>query len=149
MRGVQEGTLQPTVLVHEAWLRIDVGADHGFENRGHFLGVAARAMRSVVVDHARAKRAAKRGGGAAPSSLDEVVAYLEAGNTDLLDLHQALEEMERDDPQLVRVVELRFFGGLSNPEVAAALDTSVSTVERAWRTARARLHQRLGESGEP
>ena len=71
-------------------------------------------------------------------------AFLESDDTDLVDLHQALEEMERDDPQLVRVVELRFFAGLGNREIASALDTSLSTVERAWRLARARLHKRLG-----
>jgi len=149
MRGLQGGTLHPTALVHEAWLRLESAGDAGFENRGHFLGVAARAMRSVVIDHVRAKRAVKRGGGDTPSRLDEVVAHLEAEDTDLLDLHHALEELEHDDPELGRVVELRFFGGLTHDDVAAALGCSTSTVERAWRVARARLHKRLVGKPEP
>ena len=137
-------TLQPTALVHEAWMRLVGKSERAYESRSHFLCVAAKAMRSILVDHVRAKRARKRGGDLAESALDEAVLFLESGNTDLLDLEEALAGLERDDPELARVVELRFFGGLSQPEVAAAMGVSLSTVERSWRIARARLHRSLG-----
>ncbi|MBK8180944.1 MAG: sigma-70 family RNA polymerase sigma factor [Planctomycetes bacterium] len=141
-------TLQPTALVHEAWIRLIGQAERTFVNRQHFLCVASKAMRSVLVDHVRAKRAMKRGGEHVRVDLDEAVAYLEAGETDLLDLEQALTELEQDDPELARVVELHFFGGLSQSEVSEVLGVSLSTVERSWRIARARLHRRMaGEAG--
>jgi RNA polymerase sigma factor (TIGR02999 family) len=139
-------TLQPTALVHEAWIRLVSSAERTYENRGHFLCVASKAMRSVLVDHARGKRARKRGGDHEVRGLDEAVAYLEGGNTDLLDLDDALLELERDDPELCRMVELRFFGGLSQPEVASALGISLSSAERMWRIARARLHRKMGST---
>ncbi|MCC6410002.1 MAG: sigma-70 family RNA polymerase sigma factor [Planctomycetes bacterium] len=142
LRGARGETLQPTALVHEAWLRL-ADAD-AFSDRRHFFAVASKAMRSVLVDHVRAKRTQKRGGGEQASPLDETVAHLEAGETDLLDLNVALEELEREDPELARLVELRFFGGLSHEEVAAAEGTSLSTIERRWRLARAWLARRLG-----
>jgi RNA polymerase sigma factor (TIGR02999 family) len=140
--GARGGTLQPTALVHEAWLRLQGGTGE-FASSRHFLGVASKAMRSVLVDHARARHTAKRGGGEAPGVLDEAVAWLEAGEVELLDLDAALEALERDDPELARVVELRFFGGLSHEEIAAAEGCSLSTVERRWRLARARLRRDL------
>jgi RNA polymerase sigma factor (TIGR02999 family) len=147
LRGERGGTLQPTALVHEAWLKL-AGAED-FADRRHFFAVASRAMRSVLVDHVRARRAQKRGGDERPTALDETVAFLEAGETDLLDLNVALEELERDDPELARLVELRFFGGLSHEEIAAAEGASLSTIERRWRLARARLAQRLGGGATP
>lgn len=140
-------TLQPTALVHEAWLRLLGGAPANYESRGHFLGVAARAMRSILVDHVRRKRAEKRGGGRASEPLDEAVAAIESGSADLLDLDLALEELEADDPELARLVELRFFAGLSHEELAQVEGVSLSTIERSWRLARARLHRRLGRGG--
>lgn len=142
LRGMRGATLQPTALVHEAWLKI-AGRDD-FANRGHFLGVAGKAMRSVLVDHVRRKRAQKRSGGEARCELDEAVAFLEAGEVDLLDLDLALAELQADDPLLVGVVEMRFFGGMTNAEIAAVQGCSESTIERAWRVARAWLRQRLG-----
>lgn len=147
--GPQRGqTMQPTALVHEAWLKL-AGGDGTFQNRGHFLGVAGKAMRSVLVDHVRRKRAHKRGGDAATTPLDEAVAFLEAGEVDLLDLDGALAELAADDPVLARIVEMRFFAGMTNLEIAAFEGCSESTVERAWRAARARLRSRLGGGGAP
>ena len=140
-------TLQPTALVHEAWIRLVAGAERSFENRRHFLGVASKAMRTVLVDHVRSKRSLKRGGHVDVHPLDEAVAELEVGDTDLLDLEAALQELERDDPELARAVEMRFFGGLSHPDIATTLGVSLSTVERNWRIARARLHRALAPGG--
>jgi len=132
--------------VHEAWLRL-AGGDGDFANRGHFLGVAAKAMRSVLVDHVRQRRSEKRGGGAPTTPLDEAAAFLEADEVDLLDLDEALGELERDEPDLARWVELRFFSGMTVPEIAVVDAVSESTVERGWRYARARLRSRLGGGG--
>ncbi len=136
-------TLQPTALVHEAWIRMVAGGERSYHNRGHFLCVASKAMRSVLVDHVRARRASKRGSDPAPDDLDAAVACLEAGEMDLLDLEQALEELERHDRELARMVELRFFGGLSHPDLSSVLGVSLSTVERHWRVARAFLRGRM------
>ncbi|MBL8750012.1 MAG: RNA polymerase subunit sigma-70 [Planctomycetes bacterium] len=147
LRGLRGSTLQPTALVHEAWLKL---AGHGgYSGREHFLGVAGKAMRSVLVDHVRGRRAAKRGGDAVRRELDDAVAFYENGEVDLIDLDEALGELERDDPQLARWVEMRFFGGLANHEIAAVEGCSESTIERGWRAARARLAQRLGAGGGP
>ena len=142
LRGMRGETLQPTVLVHEAWMKL-VGSGSDFVGRQHFLGVAGKAMRSVLVDHVRKKRSQKRGGDVRQTPLDESVAFLEAGEVDLLDLDAALLELERTDSDLARWVELRFFGGMTNAEVAALEGVSESTVERGWRFARAHLRQRL------
>ena len=128
-------------------MRLVGRADRSYASRSHFLSVASKAMRSTLVDHVRARRASKRGADPPRNGLDEVVASLEAGDTDLLDLEQALVELERDDPELARLVELHFFGGLSQPEVARVLGVSLSTVERSWRVARAWLHRRLDREG--
>lgn len=142
LRGMKGHTLQPTALVHEAWLRL-AGADADYASRNHFLGVAAKAMRSVLVDHVRRSRAEKRGGDRRRTTLDEVVLFLERDEVDLLDLDAALHELAREDESLANLVELRFFSGLSHPEIAAVERCSLSTVERGWRLARAFLHQRL------
>ena len=136
-------TLQPTALVHEAWLRLDLDAEKEFENRRHFLGAASRAMRSVLVDHVRARRTRKREESSVTRALDETVAHLERGEADLLDLNEALEELERDDPELGRLVELRFFGGLSHEEIGRVLDCSERTVTSEWAMAKAWLHREL------
>ena len=146
LRGLRGQTLQPTALVHEAWMKIAAaGAD--FASREHFLSVAAKAMRSVLVDYVRKKRTDKRGGRSQRTPLDETIAFLEAGEIDLLDLDAALQELHRDDPNLVRWVEMRFFSGMTHAEIAAVENCSESTVDRGWRTARARLRSRLA-SGE-
>lgn len=139
-------TLQPTALVNEAWLRLVGGNLGDFQGRRHFLRVAATAMRHILVDHARAKNQIKRGKRAnvAPESLDLVMAVFEERSLDVLALHEALEKLTEFDERMARVVELRFFGGHSMPEVAEILDVSATTVERVWRLARAWLQREMG-----
>ena len=136
-------TLAPTVLVHEAYLRFADRPAPNAVNRQHFFGIAARAMRHIVIDHVRRARAQKRGGGAPlPLDSDLAVAH-EKPPTDLIALDTALTELERLDLRQARVVELRFFAGLELNEIAALLDTSERTVKRDWQKARAFLSARL------
>lgn len=139
-------TLQATALVHEAWVRLlGSGTGGGFEGREHFLRTAAQVMRRVLVDHARARNAEKRGSGRAHHvELDDVVERFEAQGTQLVELDDALKELMRVDEELARVVELRTFGGLTVSEVAAALDISKATAERRLRLARIWLARALG-----
>jgi RNA polymerase sigma factor (TIGR02999 family) len=134
-------TLQPTALVHEAYLRL-VGSDGaGWENRAHFFGAAARAIRRILVDRARA-----RGGGNRPLRLDTDAPLAEPGpSLDLLALDEALAKLASIDAHKARVVELRFFGGLSVDETAAALGVSASTVDRDWAFARSWLHRAMSD----
>ena len=140
-----EHTLGPTALVHAVWMRLlsDGERTPEFEGREHFMRLAARAMRRVLVDHARARNASKRGGEYRSQPLDEVVATLEERAPDLLALDDALAKLEESDPDLARLVELRFFAGLSIAETAAALGLSTATVERHWRVARMWLRRYL------
>ena len=140
-------TLQPTALVNEAWLRLAGPADGGFANREHFLGVAARAMRSALVDHARRRGSAKRAGGRERVPLEHVLELFEEHSSDLLALDEALTRLAAMDPELGRIVELRFFGGLSVEETAHALVCSESTVVRGWRVARLWLQGELASDG--
>jgi len=143
MQGAEQ-TLQPTALVHEAYLRL-VRRTESWENRGHFLGYAARAMRSVLVDHARAKRRAKRGGGLEREPLHAAAAWFEENRIDLLALDEALQRLAKEDPRQHRIVELRFFAGLENAEVARVLSVSPATVERDWAVARAWLYRYMSD----
>lgn len=136
-------TFGPTALVHEAWLRITHGNASTWSHRAHFFGAAAQAMRRILVEHARARRARKRGAGHDPVSLDDCE-FVPPDPDQLLDLDAALRQLELDHPREARVVLLRYFGGLQVDEVAAALDVSIGTVERDWRLARARLQRLLG-----
>jgi RNA polymerase sigma factor (TIGR02999 family) len=138
-------TLQATALVNEAVLRLFRGTDVQWESRAHFLRTAATAMRHVLVDHARAKRAGKRGGGAGALPLDEALDFFEESTPDLLALDEALEELGQMDEKLLRIVELRFFGGLTAAEAGEVLGVTSRTVERGWATARTWLRQKLGE----
>lgn len=140
-----EHTLQPTALVHEAWMRLVGGQGTEWEGRQHFLRVASRAMRNVLVDHARARRAERRGGDRGREPFDAAVELYEEGGVDLVALSDALEQLEGVDPELLRIVEMRFFGGLQNREVAEALGTSLRSVERGWATARAWLRGALDD----
>ena len=140
-------TLQPTALVHEAWLRI-AGPGAGFDDRAHFLAVAARAMRNLLVDHARARSAEKRGRRAEISPADALVAVFEQRSLDLVAIDAALEKLARIDVELLRVVELRFFAGLSIAETATVLGVSTPTVERSWRSARAWLRREVPDARE-
>ncbi len=137
-------TLQPTALVHEAYLRL-IGLQRiDFASRQHFLAVAGRLMREILVDHARRKRAAKRGGDAGRVTLRDDLVGVAPGPLDLLDLDAALAELARIDERRARVVELRCFAGLTLEEAAAALDVSPRTAKRLWRGAKAWLASRLG-----
>ena len=127
----REYTLQATALVNEAYLRM-VDQKAPWESRGHFFSVAAMAMRRILVDHARRRSAAKRGGGQAALALDEAVAMFEERSVNLLALDEALTRLAALDPEKSRMVELRFFAGLTIPEVADILNTSHATVERDW-----------------
>jgi RNA polymerase sigma factor (TIGR02999 family) len=137
-------TLDTTALVHEAWLKLEGGAG-AFESRGHYLAVAATAMRQIVVDHARKRLAGKRGG-AAPvtASISRVVDGSTPKLDELLAIDAALGKLEALDPRLARVVELRFFAGLEEAEIASALSVDVRTVRRDWRKARAFILAELG-----
>lgn len=146
MRGNRAHTLQPTALVHEAWLKFAAALDGGASprDRQHFLAVAATAMRQVLINHARDRRAQKRGGGdVARVPLDECVDAIEAQTGDLVDLHDVLERFTKDHPRPAQVVEMRVFGGMLVEEVAAALDLAESTVKADWRFARAWLQRAL------
>jgi len=148
MRGQHQAhTLQPTALVHEAWLKLVGGDSAHFRDRGHFLAFASRAMRSVLVDSARARDSAKRGGGVERVPLDSTIAEYEQSGVELLELDDALLRLADQEPELVAVVELRFFGGLTMEDVAEVLDVSLSTAERRWRMARIWLRSELGGDG--
>ncbi len=136
-------TLQPTALVHEAYVRLFEGGPPDLEGRVHFVRLAARAMRNVLIDHARARRADKRGAGERKEALDRTLAYVEESTVEALDLEAALSRLERLDEELARIVELRFFGGLTVPEIAELERLSVPTVERRWRVARSWLRGEL------
>jgi RNA polymerase sigma factor (TIGR02999 family) len=137
-------TLQPTALVHEAYLRLSASSAPSWESRAHFFGAAARAIRCILVDRARARRSARHGEGARARSLDTVGEIaLPESRSDFLALDEALERLAHADAQKARVVELRFFAGLTVDETAAALGLSASTVARDWRFARIWLHREL------
>lgn len=138
-------TLQPTALVHEAYLRLIDTNNVRWQNRAHFFGAAAQAMRRILVDHARQHAAAKRGGAEHRVTLDESVALAEQRDVDLLLLDDALDRLEEMDVQKSRMVELRFFGGLSLEETAEVMGVSEATVTRQWRTTRAWLHRELSK----
>lgn len=140
-------TLQPTALVHEAFMRL-VGRDQkGWENRGHFFFAASRAMRDILVENARAKGRIKRGGDRLRLDLDHLSVAVDAPGDDLLLLDEALKKMERKYPWEHRIVMLRFFAGMTNEETARAIDAPLRTVERDWRFARAWLHGELNADG--
>jgi len=140
-------TLQSTALVHEAYLRLMKQGPAEVENRGHFMAVASRLMRQILVDHARGHRAAKRGGGL-KLELKEDMGLQSAPSVDLVTLDNALNELARLDPQQNRIVEMRFFGGLSIEETADVIGISRTTVKREWATARAWLRREVGKAEE-
>jgi RNA polymerase sigma factor (TIGR02999 family) len=142
-RQRRDHTLQPTALVHEAYLRLMGGPDAPWKHRAHFFGAASRAMRSILVDFARSRRAQKRGGGKGRIPIDERVPSEPRDPDDVIAVHEALEKLEAIDPQGSRVVELRFFGGLTAAETARVLEVAESTVYRAWEHARTWLYREI------
>lgn len=136
--------LEPTALVHEAWLRIRGGIGEEWNHRSHFFGAAAQAMRRILVEEARRRSVHQRASAGEPPPAESLPLVLPDA-AELLDLDAALQSLEASHPRLARVVELRYFGGLAIAEIAAALDVSVGTVERDWRLARARLQRLLGD----
>ena len=140
-------TLQPTALVHEAYLRLVDEGQVNWESRAHFFGIAARVMRRILVDHARRLATAKRGAGARRISLTEAGDIPQASSVDLLALDDALSRLSDDYPRQGKVVELKFFGGLSSAEIGEALQTPLRSIERDWEFARAWLRHRMGTPG--
>jgi RNA polymerase sigma factor (TIGR02999 family) len=136
-------TLQPTALVNEAYLRLALQNQPRANDRVQFLAVASHLMREVLIDYARTRNRAKRGGGLAPIQVEDFDQLAAAGEVDLLALDEALDGLERIDSQQRRIVEMRYFGGLSIEETAQVLGVSPATVKRDWRMARAWLHREL------
>lgn len=141
------GSIQPTVLAHEAYLKL-AGAEVDYRGRTHFLAVASRAMRMVVIDTLRAAGRAKRGGGGQQATLDEGMAVQERSET-LLELDDVLSRLEAQDERKARIVEMHYFGGLSYGEIAVEMGLSEATVDRELRMAKAWLKSALGRSKEP
>jgi RNA polymerase sigma factor (TIGR02999 family) len=142
-------TLQPTALVHEAYIRLVGKEDPGWENRGHFFAAAAEAMRRILVDHARTKQADKRGGDWERISLEFVGNLSGAAPDEVLLLDETLADLMRQDPLSGKLVELRCFAGLSMEEAAAAVGVSTATAYRHWSFARAWLHSRISDRRPP
>jgi RNA polymerase sigma-70 factor, ECF subfamily len=139
-------TLQATALVHEAYIRLVDWKNVSWQNRAHFFAVAAQLMRKILVDHARAKKAEKRGGEHQRLALDEAVSYPARRDIDLLALDDALRSLEELDNLQANIVELRFFGGLTIEETAHALGISPATVKREWTVAKAWLHREISRN---
>ena len=147
-RERREHTLQSTALVHEAWLRlIDQNHVH-WQNRAQFFGIAAEMIRRILIDHARNRQAAKRGDGAIKLSLDEALGAPDRRDFDLVALDDALEDLAKLDPKQGKLVELRFFAGLSIEESAEVLGVSPATVKREWAVAKAWLYRELSARGQ-
>jgi len=130
-------TLQPTALVHEAWLRLVGDGDRNWENRAHFFGAAAEAMRRILIENARHKSRLKRGGGQVRVDIDEIELANTTPDDKILLIDEALEKLRAEDPDKAKIVVLKFFGGLTNQEVAHSLSVTERTVERQWAFAKA------------
>ncbi len=141
-------TLQPTALVNEAYLRLVGKTDLRLENRRHFFFAAARAMRDILVEHARARARLRRGGGRRRVPLDEDAATYDPALDDVLAVHEALQELEKEDPVKAEIVNLRYFAGMTADEAAAVLGMSESTLHRHWRVTNAWLKSRLAAAAD-
>jgi RNA polymerase sigma factor (TIGR02999 family) len=148
LAGQRGHTLQPTALVHEAYLRMVSRNSRPWQNRMHFFAFAAQMMRQILVDHARMHAAAKRGGNAITLVLDESVALPKKPNLDLIALDDAMKRLAVLDARQCHIVELRFFGGLSIDETAEVINISPSTTKREWATARVWLYRAMSEGAE-
>ena len=138
-RHQPDNTLQPTALINEAYLKLANAESATFQDRCHFFAVACTAMRQILVNHAKSRLSGKRGAGRANISLDEVQRAVDQEAAEIVSLHEALEALEAVDPRKSKVVEMRYFGGLSIEETAEALGVSIGTVNREWRLARSWL----------
>ena len=139
-------TLQPTALVHEAWLRLVGDAAPQFNSRGHFFAAAAEAMRRILIERARQKRSLKRGGGLERLNLEDVDVAVAVDDDTLLQMDEALEKLAQHDPEATRFIKLRFFAGLTNEEAGRALGVPERTARRHWSFARAWLYRELRRS---
>ena len=142
-------TLQTTALINEAYVRMVDQKNVNWANRSHFFAISAQIMRRILIDHARRHAYAKRGGGAQQVSLEEVAAIVPNQGRELVRLDEALKTLAERDPRRCQVVELRYFGGLNNEEIAGVLHVSENTVTRDWNMARAWLYQQLTENATP
>lgn len=142
-------TLQTTALINEAYVRLVDQKNVNWANRSHFFAISAQIMRRILIDHARRHAYAKRGGGAQQVSLEEVAAIAPGQGRELVRLDEALKSLAERDPRRSQVVELRYFGGLNNEEIAGVLNVSENTVTRDWNMARAWLYQQLTENATP
>ncbi len=142
-------TLQPTALVHEAWLQLVGGGERSWQNRAHFFGAAADAMRRILIDKARRKSRLKHGGGQARVDIQDIDLAALTPDENVVLIDEALQRLETEDPEQARVVVLKFFGGLTNQEVAETLGVGERTVDRQWACAKARLFRwiREGQTG--
>jgi len=146
MAGEAHGhTLQPTALVHEAWLRLGAAHQQSWENRAHFFAAAAEAMRRILVEHARRKQSLKRGGGAERAELQDSMLVLSAPPDELLAIHEALDKLALEDAQAAELVKLRYFVGMTMEETASALGMAPRTAERLWTYARVWLRREIRE----
>jgi RNA polymerase sigma factor (TIGR02999 family) len=136
-------TLQPTALVHEAWLRLVGDGNPRFDGRGHFFAAAAESMRRILIDNARRKRALRHGGGQVRLDINEIELAEHAREDELLAVSEALDKLRAEDPQMAELVALRFFAGLTHKEIGELLGLSEPTIERRWRFARAWLHREI------
>lgn len=145
-RERKDHTLQATALINEAYVRLVDQKNVHWANRSHFFAISAQIMRRILIDHARRHAYAKRGGGAQQVSLDEAATVTRTAGAEMIRLDEALKSLAEMDPRRCQVVELRYFGGLNNEEIAGVLKVSENTVTRDWNMARAWLHQQLSES---
>ena len=146
MRMAQESagqTLQPTALVHEAWLQVGGAGERSWQNRAHFFGAAADAMRRILIDKARRKARLKHGGGTLRLDLQDIDLAETTPDDNVILINEALQQLEKDDPEQARVGVLKFFGGLTNQEVAETMGVGERTVDRQWACAKARLFRWL------
>lgn len=141
----EDHTLQPTALVHEAYLKLIRETNVSWQNRAHFFGIAANSMRQILVNHAKAHRRQKRGGGRTFITLDDSAGFTEPRNVDILALNEALVMLKELDARQAKIVELRFFGGLTLKETATVMEISTASVSREWEMARAWLYRQLNE----
>jgi RNA polymerase sigma factor (TIGR02999 family) len=136
-------TLQATAIVHEAWLRLVGDGERTWQNRAHFFGAAAEAMRRILIENARRKSALKRGGGLARVDIESLDLAAAAPDDKILLINEALEKLQMEDPEKARIVVMKFFGGLTNQEVAEALSVTERTIERQWAFAKAWMFQAI------